>query len=113
MSKLALPKLPTVAVVWDGNNLIHPADPPAVVDGYPNWLRVRCGCCWGLAWGGEEPRECNECGASAYYFVHVASGRGALWPGGPFNGWRYDPEDCAAWTARLRGVPHQTKEEEA
>ena len=49
------------------------------------WREVSCGCCGGLQWGGEEPRECLDCNASGTYWV-TPGGRTALYPGGPFTG---------------------------
>lgn len=51
---------------------------------YPDWMKVTCGCCAGIEWGGEEPRECRDC-VGGVVFVH-RSGVVAQWPGGPFNG---------------------------
>lgn len=95
----ALPKLPTKANVWNGREMTHPESPPIPVDGYPQWVAVDCGCCHGLEWGGEEPRECRDCGASGRFFVHLPTGTGAVWPGGPFNGAKFDPDDCARYVA--------------
>ena len=69
---------------WDGSRIVR--FPSTPVEGYPGWLRTDCGCCAGLKWGGEEPRECDDCGGSGVVFVHLRSGRLALWPGGPFAG---------------------------
>ena len=52
----------------------------------PTWAVSGCGCCHGLEWGGEEPRECRDCGGSGGVYVHLPTGSVALWPGGPFNG---------------------------
>ena len=51
---------------------------------YPNWMRVDCGCCAGLEWGGETPRECNRCNGNAVIAKHSETGVEALYPGGPF-----------------------------
>lgn len=55
------------------------------------WRIVSCGCCDGLEWGGECPRECRRCGGQGRVFV-LPSGVAALYPGGPFlgSGWRND-----------------------
>lgn len=93
-----LPKLPTHGNVWNGTTMIHPEATPRPWPFAPGWLDVNCGCCAGLEWSaGYEPIECRECGGNGHYAVHARSGRGALWPGGPFNGWRYDPDDCARY----------------
>lgn len=61
--------------------LLHQgAIPTAFKPGY-----VNCGCCNGLEWGGEYPRECRNCGGSGRVYRY-ASGRLALWYGGPFCG---------------------------
>ena len=51
---------------------------------WPGWEEVDCGCCNGIEWGGEEPRECRRCGGNSIYYCHKKSGIIALWPGGPF-----------------------------
>ena len=53
---------------------------------YPGWDITDCGCCAGIQWGGEYPRECEDCGATGRYFRHRKSGVTALYPGGPFTG---------------------------
>lgn len=53
---------------------------------YPGWVRKDCGCCAGIEWGGDYPRECDRCKEGGYLWLHEASGRLALWPGGPFAG---------------------------
>lgn len=83
------PPLPTHANVWDGTKMTYPLAPPEPYPDHPGWVRVCCGCCAGTEWGGEAPRECRDCGGSGSFAVHLASGRGALWPGGPFNGARF------------------------
>lgn len=88
-------KLPRHANVWNGTEMLHPVVEPEPVIGSPGWVWVTCGCCNGLEWSaGYEPIECRECGGNARYAVHLASGRGALWPGGPFNGNRFDMGDA-------------------
>ena len=91
---MILSKLPTHGNVWTGTEMTHPSSLPEPVEMYPGWVWVNCGCCGGVEWGGEYPRECRECEGSARYAVHLATGTAALWPGGPFNGWRYDPDDA-------------------
>ena len=69
-----------------------PAEPPPAweqdgpIDGYPGWEWRGCECCNGIAWGGETPEECRDCGGSGRYALHVASGALAAYPGGPFIG---------------------------
>lgn len=46
---------------------------------------VRCGCCAGLEWGGEQPRECRDCDGNGQVYRYP-SGRLALYPGGPLKG---------------------------
>ena len=52
---------------------------------HPKWDEIDCGCCAGIEWGGEEPRECRKCGASGVIYRHRKSGVTAQWPGGPFT----------------------------
>lgn len=47
------------------------------------WREKSCGCCAGLEWGGEYPRECRHCNGGGYYWV-TPKGRHVLYPGGPF-----------------------------
>jgi hypothetical protein len=54
--------------------------------GKRGWFRVDCGCCNGLEWGGEEPRECNNCAGTGEYAWHKKSGVLATYPGGPLLG---------------------------
>lgn len=49
------------------------------------WKHVSCGCCAGLEWGGEEPRECKDCGGNGSLW-QSPKGALALYPGGPFVG---------------------------
>jgi hypothetical protein len=94
-----LQKIPTVANVWNGREMTHPPAEPWLDELYSGWLWVNCGCCGGLQWGGESPRECGACNGGGWFAVHLQSGRGARWPGGPFNGSRFDT------SAYLVGVP--------
>ena len=50
------------------------------------WKHMECGCCAGLEWGGEYPRECKLCGGSGSLYIHVKSGVLAQYPGGPLAG---------------------------
>lgn len=58
---------------------------------------VDCGCCNGLEWGGEYPRECRDCGGTGVLYRY-ASGRLALYRGGPFCG-----SDSPEYRHRLLG----------
>ena len=71
---------------WDStiSKIIH--YPPEDVAGCPGWQVLDCGCCGGLQWGGDSPRECRDCGGSGTIFLHVKSGTYADYPGGPFRG---------------------------
>jgi hypothetical protein len=60
--------------------------PPEPYDGFPGWQQVDCGCCAGLEWGGDYPVECPRCKGAGFFALHVASGRLADYPGGPFRG---------------------------
>ena len=51
---------------------------------YPDWEIVDCGCCAGIMWGGDYPREC-DCNMGILYH-HKPSGTYAIYPGGPFRG---------------------------
>ena len=62
---------------------------PEPWEGYPKWMQIDCGCCAGLEWGGDGPRECDTCGASGRLAKHIKTGTLALWPGGPFRGKEY------------------------
>ena len=60
--------------------------PPQPVEGYPDWEIIDCGCCAGVEWGGEYPRECKRCGGEGYIFRHKKSIVLAEYPGGKFLG---------------------------
>src|SRR5487761_2099356 len=53
--------------------------------GKSDWRQVACGCCAGIAWGGESPEECSDCRGNGSVYVNEA-GVAVLWPGGPFTG---------------------------
>jgi hypothetical protein len=59
--------------------------------GYQGWFAVDCGCCGGLEWGGDSPRECGSC-MGGRVALHAESRRLALYPGGPFCGVFSDKE---------------------
>ena len=58
---------------------------------YPGWEEIDCGCCAGIQWGGDYPRECMDCEGTGRIFRHIKSGALALYPGGPFMG--KDPKE--------------------
>lgn len=49
------------------------------------WRTISCGCCAGLEWGGEEPRECRDCMGNGILFIRP-NGAIASYPGGPWVG---------------------------
>ncbi len=69
---------------WTGEDIVYTRPEPW--PDYPGWLRVDCGCCAGLEWGGEYPQECRDCGGGGFFALHEASRRKADYPGGPFRG---------------------------
>ena len=71
---------------YDSKRKLIVTIPPRDVPLYPGWQQIDCGCCAGLVWGGEQPRECRRCGGDGYIFLHVVSGALAQYPGGPFVG---------------------------
>lgn len=71
---------------WDSAAQTIVRWPTNAIDGYPGWLSVDCGCCAGVQWGGDYPRECPHCQGSGVLALHVASRRIALYPGGPLCG---------------------------
>jgi hypothetical protein len=66
--------------------------PPRKWSGYRGWLDIDCGCCNGIQWGGEDPRECRTCEGTGRWAVHVKSGLLKLWPGGSIIGSMLDTE---------------------
>lgn len=52
----------------------------------PGWYEIDCGCCVGIEWGGDYPRECRRCGGSGTIFWHKKSRVLADYPGGPLRG---------------------------
>lgn len=60
--------------------------PDKAIDEHPGWVWRDCGCCAGTQWGGEEPRECDNCVGQGQYAVHLKSGTMAEYPGGPLLG---------------------------
>lgn len=59
--------------------------PPEPYPNYPGWELIDCGCCVGLQWGGEEPRECETCQGGGFIARHKKSGMLAMYPGGPIT----------------------------
>lgn len=53
---------------------------------FPGWEEIDCGCCAGIKWGGEYPKECDICGGNGIIFKHKKSGVLAEYPGGKFLG---------------------------
>ena len=77
---------------WDcAQSLIVRFKPEEIAD-YPGWQLIDCGCCNGIEWGGDFPRECRRCGGSGVIYRHKRSGVLADYPGGPFRG-RDVPEE--------------------
>ena len=71
---------------WDSaaGRIVHA--PPRPYPGHRGWLLIDCGCCAGIRWGGESPRECDQCAGGGFQAQHKRSGVFALYPGGPFRG---------------------------
>lgn len=69
---------------WDGDKIVY-AQPIPYPD-YPEWEYMDCGCCGGIEWGGESPRECRSCGGIGFLARHKPTNRIADYPGGPFRG---------------------------
>ena len=86
---------------WDSANGVEVAWPPKRVDGFPGWAAMDCGCCGGIQWGGDEPRECSDCWAGGWLYVHLASGTVAHYPGGPLLGAHLDAVELAQLREQL------------
>lgn len=69
---------------WNGQQVVGFA--PVKDKRNRGWTWVDCGCCAGIQWGGEEPRECRDCEGNGWLALHEKSRRLALYPGGPFRG---------------------------
>ena len=67
---------------WDGKKTVR--SPTVPDEEYPAWDVIDCGCCAGIMWGGEEPRECPRCNGCGVIYQHRESKVVAEWPGGPF-----------------------------
>ena len=70
---------------WDSEKgeIIYFHDRPSKFLG---WDKIDCGCCNGIEWGGDYPKECPRCGGVGMLFRHNKSGVIAWYPGGPFCG---------------------------
>lgn len=72
---------------WNGYEVVR--HPPEMIEGYPDWRVLDCGCCNGLAWSvGTEPIECSDCRGGGRLCVHLPTRTVALYPGGPLCGWK-------------------------
>lgn len=78
---------------WDSENQKIVRPPPEKINDYPGWIREDCGCCGGLEWGGEYPRECRNCHGTGVVCRHIRSGVLAEYPGGPFLGRVIKPKE--------------------
>lgn len=76
---------------WDARAGTIVRWPDKTWDQYPEWISRDCGCCGGIEWGGDSPRECRNCGGFGRIAKHKKSGALAAWPGGPFLG-REEPD---------------------
>jgi len=70
---------------WNGNQIIR-YKPKKYGYGYKGWWLIDCGCCGGLRWGGDSPKECTSCRGDGFLAWHKKSGVLAEYPGGPFLG---------------------------
>lgn len=71
---------------WDHTTQTIVSFPPEPDIEHPGWQTEDCGCCAGLEWGGDEPRECRTCDGRGEISRHLKTGTLARWPGGPFIG---------------------------
>lgn len=71
---------------WDSLNQQIIRIPPRPYPNYPGWTELDCGCCGGLEWGGEVPRDCRTCKGSGSLARHDATGTLAMYPSGPLLG---------------------------
>ena len=67
---------------WDGKKIVYMPTRPNKE--YPAWDEIDCGCCAGIQWGGEYPRECDRCDGFGVIYEHRKSKARVLYPGGPF-----------------------------
>lgn len=71
---------------WDSENKTIVRIPTKDWPNNSSWECVDCGCCGGIQWGGDYPRECGTCKGSGFYARHKESRVIAQYPGGPFLG---------------------------
>ncbi len=71
---------------WDSEKKTIVRVKPEPYPDHPGWWYIDCGCCAGLEWGGDYPRECHDCNGSGFVAYHEDSGALAEYPGGPFLG---------------------------
>lgn len=88
---------------WDGSQVI--GFEPTFSRTWMGWIEADHGCCNGIKWGGEYPREC-ECAAGVMY-VHIESGTIAQYPGGPLMGARLKGAELARLIERAQGAQHK------
>jgi len=69
---------------WDGKRIVYWDDED--YPGHNGWKLIDCGCCNGIEWGGDYPKECRSCGGNGRMALHVKSGVLADYPGGPLRG---------------------------
>ena len=68
---------------WDGKQIVYMPTVPNKE--YPAWDVIDCGCCAGIMWGGETPRECKRCDGFGVVHEHRKSKVStALRPSGHF-----------------------------
>lgn len=79
---------------WDGEKKKIVYSCPRIFEDFPGWVAMDCGCCMGNKWGGDYPVQCKRC-HSGFFALHVQSGIGSLYPGGPFNGVNFTTEASA------------------
>lgn len=92
---------------WNGKEIIyHPAKQSEF---YPGWEELDCGCCNGLRWGGEQPKDCPDCGGTGRLFRHIKSRVLADYPGGPLRGRDVAAANCT-WR-RSRVEPNSADQE--
>jgi hypothetical protein len=81
---------------WDSESQVIVQWPTKPIEGYPGWLSVDCGCCAGISWGGDTPKQCSRCKGAGAVALHVQSRRVAEYPGGPLLGmWHQSDVDRA------------------
>jgi hypothetical protein len=67
------------------------------------WRITDCGCCAGIMWGGEYPRECRDCNGSGLVWI-LPTGQTADYPGGRFSGSRPgEYEKARPWSEVMCG----------